>query len=45
MGKTAEDLRGELEVGIGRHTARPTLRVCGRRDAVERRVDLDRVEK
>src|SRR6266852_4108976 len=45
MGKTAEDLRGELEIRIGRNTARPALRVRGRRDAVERRVDLDRIEK
>src|SRR5712691_8689349 len=45
MGKTAEDLRGELEIGVGRHPARPAFRVRGRRDAVERRIDLDRVEK
>src|SRR5579863_8702842 len=45
MREAAEHLRGELEIGIARGAADPALRVRRRRDPIERRVDLDRVEK
>src|SRR5207302_2387549 len=44
MREAAVDLRGELEVAVRGHAARPALRVTRRRDPVERRVDLDRIE-
>src|SRR5581483_2823908 len=45
MREAAKNLRGELEAAMKRDTPRPALRVCRRRDAVEGRVDLDRVEE
>src|SRR6267378_4227970 len=43
--KTTIYFRTEFKVGIALYTAYPALRVCEGRDAVERRVDFDRVEE
>src|SRR5438067_7813688 len=43
--KSAKDFRREFEIRIVRHAPHPRLRMRRRRDAVERRVDLDRVEE
>src|SRR5581483_3107906 len=45
VGESAEDFRGELEFRIAADAADPALRMGWRRDAIKRRIDLQRVEK